>query len=129
MICQDSVSTDFDGENGRKLLQSVDQHGFAVRVITLCKSIETTEEGTADAPAETVIDSFLIFIDVLAARHCHKFAPFTIPNGELMESAKKKMQKNGCPEFLSFLPAADPYRGYANFELFATRLFEAISAK
>jgi hypothetical protein len=47
-----------------------------------------------------VIHAALFLPDVLAARQGHGSPLSDISNGELMESAKKKNQINGCPGFL-----------------------------
>jgi hypothetical protein len=44
-----------------------------------------TEKCPADAPAETVKDAFLSFLNVCAAGESHGFTSFHITNGELME--------------------------------------------
>ena len=52
-----------------------------------------------------MIHAFLPFPDVLAARQGHGSPLSDISNGELMESAKKKNQINGCPDFPDFHPS------------------------
>ena len=72
--------------------------GLIHAYVAVCKCLRSIEKVAADAAGEAVIHAFLPFPDVLAARQGHGSPLSDISNGELMESAKKKNQINGCPD-------------------------------
>jgi len=74
--------------------------GLIHAYVAACKRVRSIEKGAADAAGQAVIHAFLPLPDVLAARQYHGSHLSDISNGELMESAKKKNQINGCPDFL-----------------------------
>jgi hypothetical protein len=101
IVCfHDSVRADVDSENGGEIAQSIDHPNLAVRVVPACQGIQSTQERSADAPGEAMIHAFLTFLDVFAARQSHGSPLFNMSNGELMESAKKKIYKKWVSKFL-----------------------------
>ena len=68
VVFEDSVGADIDGEDGGKKPQPVDNPGFTVGEVALSKSVDSAEESPADATAVGVIDTFLSFADISAAR-------------------------------------------------------------
>jgi hypothetical protein len=71
VVRQDGIGTDFDGKDGGKMPQPLDQPCFAVGKISLGQWVEAIEERPPDAPAEAVIHPFLPFLDIFAARQSH----------------------------------------------------------
>jgi len=78
MIGHDGVGADFDGKNTGEVPQSADKPRFAVRVVSLRDGIVSAEEGTADTSAEAMVDSRVIFVDVLAAWQSHGSPRFDV---------------------------------------------------
>jgi len=94
VIDHDSEGTDFDSKDGSEMAQAVNEPGFAVGEVATCEGIESIKECAADTPAEAVIDTFLSFLDIFAARQSHGSPSFDMSNDEPTESANKKCRKN-----------------------------------
>jgi hypothetical protein len=68
VICQDGEGTDVDGKNPSQELHSVDNPCFAMRKILVGNGVISVEERPTDTTAVTMVDSFLILLDISTSR-------------------------------------------------------------